>query len=104
MGKNFLDQYTYLHFCVGVISYFFGITFRDYFILHLVFEIIENTNIGMQFINKYLGNIWPGGKPTSDSLLNSCGDHVFSMLGWYSAYLLEQYGMKHKWYELHISK
>ena len=97
-----MDQYSYLHFCVGVIFYFFGITIKQYFVLHLLFEIIENTNIGMLFINKYFKNIWPGGKPSSDSLLNSLGDHIFSLIGWYSAYLLDQYGTKYKWYNLHI--
>lgn len=98
MGKNFFDQYSLLHFATGVIAYFFGVSLKLWFVLHLLFEITENTPYGIMFINKYLKNIWPGGKPYADSYINSIGDQVFSILGWLSAYVLNYLNYKHKWY------
>jgi len=103
MGTNLFDQYTYLHFATGIIAYFWGITFWQWFFLHLFFEITENTDLGMKFINKYLF-FWPGGKPQVDTLLNICGDQTGALIGWLSAYLLDHIGNKYKWYSLHIQK
>ena len=55
-------------------------------ILHTLFETVENTQFGMNFINKYI-TFWPGGKPTADSFINIIGDTV-SACGWLSAYLI----------------
>jgi hypothetical protein len=90
MGLNFIDGYSLLHFASGIIAYHFGIKFHIWFIIHALFEIIENSKVGMNIINKYLV-FWPGGKPSSDSIINSIGDQTFAMLGWYVAYLV----MKH---------
>lgn len=68
----------------------------------MIFEIVENTNQGMFVINKYLGNIWPGGKPYADSVLNSVGDTFYALLGWIIAYLVDYYGNKFGLYEKHI--
>ena len=43
MGKKLLDQYSYLHFAVGIVIYFWGINLKNWFILHVVFEIVENS-------------------------------------------------------------
>ena len=101
MGLNFLDQYSYLHFASGVIVYFFGISLKNWIILHIIFEILENTEYGIHFINTYL-TFWPGGKPHSDSIINMTGDTIFSILGWLSAYFLDTIGNKYGWYSLHI--
>lgn len=101
MGKKLLDQYSYLHFAVGIVIYFWGINLKNWFIIHIIFEIVENSNLGMNFINNYI-KIWPGGKPKSDSLLNMTGDTIAAMLGWISAYYIDNLGKKYNLYDLHI--
>ena len=87
MGNGFIDKYSYLHFATGIISYFFDISFFNWFILHTIFEIIENTDIGIKFINRYL-IFWPGGKEKPDSFINNIGDTIFALVGWISAYII----------------
>tara|TARA_B100000073_G_C23548829_1_gene499227 strand:- start:24 stop:332 length:309 start_codon:yes stop_codon:yes gene_type:complete len=101
MGNQLLDQYTYLHFASGIIAYFWNISFKKWLILHIVFEIIENSVLGMNIINKFI-IMWPGGKPQPDSVENSIGDTIAGTLGWLSAYYLDRLGKKLGWYELHI--
>jgi hypothetical protein len=81
MGIYFIDQYSLLHFAVGIIAFFWGINLPNFFILHSIFEFVENTKIGMAIINNYI-TIWPGGKSRADSNINILGDIVFSVLGW----------------------
>ena len=42
---------------------------------------IENSNIGIMIINKYI-KIWSGGKQYSDKFINSFGDTIGAILGW----------------------
>ncbi len=84
MGKQFMDAYSLLHLAVGIVVRHWDMSLIVWFILHTIFEIVENTNAGMAFINKYI-TLWPGGKEYADSLINSIGDTVFSILGWYLA-------------------
>ena len=102
MGTQIFDQYTYLHFSSGIIAYFWGINFLNWIILHTIFEIIENTNIGMRIINQYI-KLWPGGKQKSDTFINSLGDTMGTILGWLSAYFIDKLGNKYGWYNLHLS-
>jgi hypothetical protein len=88
MGKTFMDKYSLLHFCVGVIAYFLGIPFLLWILLHMSFEIIENTPVGVYFIDKYLKWFWPGGKREPDTPINILGDNVFAFLGWLTPYFL----------------
>lgn len=87
MGLRCIDKFSYLHFGSGIIAKFLNISIIDWFIINLLFEIIENSEYGIEFINKYF-KFWPGGKPYSDSLLNSICDIIFSLLGWISAYYI----------------
>jgi membrane glycosyltransferase len=96
MGFRLFDQYSLLHFSVGVVTYFWGVNWKLFFILHTLFEILENTPMGMKFINNF--TFWPGGKPKADSLQNIIGDTISAILGWYVAKLLDDYGKKNKWY------
>ncbi len=89
MGKYFFDQYSILHMASGVLAFFWGLSFKQWFWLHILFEVVENTQYGMNFINNYL-TMWPGGKPEADSLLNSVGDQVFGMIGWIIANELDK--------------
>ena len=101
MGVNFLDQYSYLHFSVGIVAYFWGLNVKNLIILHILFELFENHKISIPFINKYI-TFWPGGKPKADSLINSLGDILSCIVGWISAYYLDILGSKYGWYQKHI--
>ena len=101
MGYRLLDQFTYLHFSVGIIVYFLNISLINWFVLHTIFEFLENTQVGMNIINKYIV-FWPGGKPKSDYIINIIGDTSSAMLGWLSAYCLDKTGNKYGWYTQHI--
>jgi hypothetical protein len=101
MGSQFFDQYTYLHFAVGIIVYFWNISLVYWIILHTIFEILENTQMGIHIINKYFV-FWPGGKPKPDSIMNMSGDTLGAIFGWVSAYYLDRLGNKYHWYERHI--
>ena len=101
MGTRIFDQYTYLHFAVGIIAYFWNISILNLFILHSIFEILENTQMGMKLINNYIV-FWPGGKSKTDSIINIIGDTIGVIIGWISAYYLDQIGNKYNWFTLHI--
>lgn len=95
------DQYTYLHFAAGIIAYYWNISLFKWFILHTIFEILENSQMGIKFINKYIV-FWPGRKPKKDSIINIIGDTFGAIVGWLSAYNLDKIGNKYGWYKLHI--
>ena len=57
MGKQFLDQYSLLHYSTGVAAYYWGVPFWTWVVIHVSFE-------GMRFINTNL-TFWPGGKPNA---------------------------------------
>jgi len=97
MGFRFVDQYSLLHFATGVVAYFWGISFELWSMMHLIFELSENTFYGMVFINKYF-TLWPGGKPQRDGNSNIFGDQTFAMIGWYIAHLIDEYGKKNGLY------
>ena len=80
MGQLLFDQFSFLHFCVGGVVYFWGISFLSWIALHTLFEIVENSDWGMHIINKYI-TVWPGGKPRADSLLNAVADTAMGALG-----------------------
>lgn len=94
MGVRLFDKYTYLHFAVGIVVYFWKISILNWFILHTIFEFLENTQMGMNIINKYIV-FWPGGKLKSDSIINSIGDTFGAIIGWLSAYYLDKDGNKY---------
>lgn len=99
MGTYFFDQYSILHMASGIIAYFFGIKLIHWIIIHVLFEYIENTQYGMNFINSYLKNIWPGGKDKKDTFINSMvGDNFFAIVGWCIAYYFDLMGNKYNWY------
>ena len=89
MGLRVFDQYSLLHFAVGILSYFWSISFFITIVVHILFEFIENTPIGMNLINTYFIQWWPGGKTHPDNLLNKTSDTVFTGLGWLTAYQLD---------------
>lgn len=102
MGFRLFDQYTLLHAASGVIAYFLGLSFTHWFIIHALFEYVENTAHGVKFINRHL-TFWPGGKPEPDAPINQLGDQVGALIGWLVAAVLDHYGKKFNWY-LPVSK
>tara|TARA_Y100000590_G_scaffold465618_1_gene638409 strand:- start:3322 stop:3600 length:279 start_codon:yes stop_codon:yes gene_type:complete len=92
MGKKLFDQYTYLHFAVGIVSFYWDISLKKLIMIHTFFEILENTEIGMKIINQI--EYWPGGKLYSDSFINMVGDTIGVIVGWYTASLVNNYFMK----------
>ena len=89
MGTQLFDQFSYLHFASGIIAYFWNIQLKHWMIIHILFELIENTKLGMYFINEILP-LWPGEKNHPDSLLNSfISDNLFALLGWLSAQFID---------------
>lgn len=81
MGQYIIDQFTLLHFAVGIIAYFWAVPLWLTVILHVAFELVENTPIGMRFINDWF-TLWPGGKPYADSVTNSLADTAATAIGW----------------------
>ena len=79
MGTLFLDQFTYLHFSSGILLYFWGVPIVPALILHTIFEFVENSNFGMNLINRWFP-FWPGGKSYSDTFINSLGDTLALLL------------------------
>lgn len=84
MGGHFTDTFSLLHLASGIVTYYWGMPFITWFMAHAVFELAENTESGMRFIQKF--KAWPGGKSHADSVLNSLGDQFYSCMGWGIAY------------------
>lgn len=89
MGNRLFDQYTLLHFAVGIVCYFWGLSHNNLLIIHIVFELLENTPMGIVIINKI--PFWPGGKPHADAVINMISDTVACQVGWLCAQALDHY-------------
>tara|TARA_B110000967_G_scaffold138559_1_gene141468 strand:- start:2130 stop:2402 length:273 start_codon:yes stop_codon:yes gene_type:complete len=89
MGTHFTDRFSLLHVASGIISYYWDISLYTWFIIHLLFEYLENTHIGMKLINTL--PIWPGGKDKVDNMINRTGDQVYAVVGWFLAYMVCSY-------------
>ena len=84
MGSDLFDPFSLLHFSVGVFFYAINIDFIYTFLLHTIFEIMENAPFGVHFINTYLV-FWPGGKRQADTFKNSASDTLLTAAGWLCA-------------------
>ena len=83
MGQTLVDQYSALHFLSGVLARAVGLDFYSWFMLHLAFEIGENTETGIKFINDNFP-WWPGGgKQQADAVINIAGDQGSALIGWW---------------------
>ena len=102
MGYRFIDQYSLLHVASGIIAYFFGLSVTKWFMIHLIFELIENTDQGIVIINKYF-TFWPGGKLYADSMINIISDQTFSIIGFYLANMVDYLGNVYGLYPKHIN-
>ena len=52
MGKYFTDKFSLLHFANGVVIYYWNVSFLTWFVLHLIYEYVENSEYGITVINK----------------------------------------------------
>lgn len=86
MGLYFTDKYSLLHVAVGIVVYYWNMSFVAWFVIHLLFEYVENTVYGMKIINRF--SYWPGGKDHADSFINSMGDHFYALVGWVIAHII----------------
>jgi hypothetical protein len=86
MGRVFTDKFSLLHFACGIIVYYWGMSFDAWFVIHGLFEILENTQTGMKYINQI--SLWPGGKNEKDTVINSIGDQFYATLGWSCAWFI----------------
>ena len=97
-----LNQFSLLHFSVGVIAYFWNISLLVAFALHFLFEWWENSPNGIRLIQTYFIKSglfdWPGGKSNPDSSLNIFGDNLVFVLGWVVAYYADYYGRSYGFY------
>lgn len=82
MGQYWVDQYSLLHVATGIFAYFWGFSWIGTLLIHTAFELVENTEVGMNFINKRIP-FWPGGKPKADSIPNQISDTIMTMIGWF---------------------
>ncbi len=85
MGVELLDKYSVLHFGVGVLARVLGIGVVPTLVAHVVFEVVENSEAGMRFINEEFRTWWPGGKDYADAPINILGDNISVLAGWYTA-------------------
>jgi hypothetical protein len=88
MGELFTDKYSIYHFTSGIIAYYCGLSFAKWFVLHVIFEILENLIFQTELNNI---EIWPGLKPKPDTIINSIGDQFYTMLGWCVGYAVNKY-------------
>ena len=98
MGQFLFDQYSLLHFAMGVVNYFWGTKPLNWLVSHALFELAENTEAGMAFINTYI-TFWPGGKSEADSWINILGDNISAQAGYWFAKYLDDTGKKRGWYK-----
>ena len=81
MGDSIFDKYSLLHFGSGVIARLVGIPRYWWLFLHIVFELVENSPRGIEFISTTL-SWWPGGKKRPDDWINILGDNLSAFAGW----------------------
>lgn len=102
MGVYLADQYTLLHMAVGILAYFWSIPFLAGLLVHVIFELVENTAGGVNIINRYIiepGWLkWPGGKYAPDTVANQIGDNLAFAGGWSLAWWLDGVGRGFGWY------
>ena len=50
MGLQFFDQYMYLHFAVGIVIYYWGISLKNWIIVHSLFELLELYDVNLMIL------------------------------------------------------
>jgi hypothetical protein len=96
-----LDQYSLLHFAVGVLLFFGRFSFLLATLTHATFSLLYNNDAGYSFIKRYAA-WWPGSK-RADSYYNMLGDNLSFNAGWLVASVCDSWlatgDAKREWYE-----
>jgi hypothetical protein len=87
---DLFDAYSFVHFSVGVISYYLKINLSTWFILITLFELIQNVQCG-SLIDMIKAKITPFSQQSPESTINSIGDILSALLGWICAYYFTKY-------------
>lgn len=86
---DIIDKYSIIHFIAGFIVYFLRINITSWFILNTVFEMYENMGVGSSVTNIVMEKFSiSSGNP--ETLANSIGDVICSLVGWICAYYLDK--------------
>lgn len=96
MGSALFDTFSLLHFASGIIAYYWGINIKNWFIINIIYELVDN--IFWKHMQK-IPNL-PGGKPERDYFINSVSDICFGLIGWLFAKLFDMQFDKNKNYSI----
>ena len=84
MIKKFFDKNSFIHVFVGSLAYTWGFSIYKLLIIHILFEIAENTSHGLFIANQYF-YVWPNGERKAESITNIIGDIISAIFGWFLA-------------------
>lgn len=79
MERHFFDKWLWLHVGVGMLGYTAGINELHYVLIHSAYELLSNTQTGMEIVNKI--PLWPN-KPDIDPVENILADPFWGWVGW----------------------
>ena len=83
-NQAIVDAYSIVHAASGVIARVLNLSLTQTIVLHTVFEVLENQYLKFTpWSMKYFPD------PSKDTLVNSIGDTVSTVIGWYAA---DKYG------------
>ena len=96
-NNAFITPWTFLHFYSGLLFSLFTIAYTNlkplhsfliYSVLHLIYECKDFTFTYLTNIKFTKKNNFFGFLDNHNTLINSLGDQIFGMIGWYIGYLL----------------
>ena len=103
MDQPLFDQYSLIHFAVGVLLFFARISFVLATLTHATISLLYNNETGYEAIRRF-AFWWPGSK-RPDSAFNIVGDNISFMSGWLFASAVDSIMCQdtdracRKWYE-----
>ena len=85
MDQNAFDEYSIIHFSIGLLAYQSGFSFITLVIFYSIFKIFGNTSFGINIIDKYVSPIF-GYKLFPESYKNIISDLGICLFGWFLGY------------------
>lgn len=79
MERHFFDQWFLVHILVGAGGHLLGLSETAYVLTHISYEILSNTDKGMELLNRI--PFWPP-KREKDEVVNVLGDPFWGWIGW----------------------
>lgn len=86
MDQYAFDEYSLVHFSIGVLTYQSGFSFLTLAIVYSIFKIFSNVSLGMYVIDTYVTPLL-GYKLFPESFKNIGMDLSACLLGWLTGYL-----------------